>query len=237
MNNPNANGHDDARIRCQNFLQRLHQNPNPADLEPTPDGRAKTLAISHVEMTLDELFFGLWSTENFRTQVIANEVVGSLDLVVMHPVTGTPIRRTGAASIIIQVDRVPDEVRNNPTEKNRWALNPDNKKQNALDLGYPKLKAECLKNAAQSLGKIFGRDVNRKTADVYKPVLPTTPVLQASNDDELTTALNGLNNCKTADEVSDWYGMQTDAIQADTSFKKACNTKADALKKQPQLQA
>lgn len=235
MNNPNTNGHDDVRQRCQNFLIRLNQQPDPKSLEKTPDGKAYTLPISHVEMTLDELFFGLWSTENFTHQLIANEIVGTLELVVTHPVTGTTIRRTGAAAIQIMVDRVPEGVTG--VNRNQWALDPNNKKPNALDRDYPKLKAECLKNAAASLGKIFARDINRKTADVYKPVLPTTPVLQASNDDELTTALNGLNNCKTADEVSDWYGKQPDAIQADTSFKKACNTKADALKKQPQLQA
>jgi hypothetical protein len=65
------------------------------------------------------------------------------------------------------VDRVPDGVTG--TERNRWALNPDNKKANAMDLAFGKLKAECLKNAALSLGKVFGRDVNRVNKDTYKP--------------------------------------------------------------------
>jgi len=55
------------------------------------------------------------------------------------------------------------------TQRNQWALNPSNKKANALDMAFPKLKSECLKNAAQSLGKIFGRDLNRKNADKYQP--------------------------------------------------------------------
>lgn len=178
----------DIRQRCQNFLIRLNQQPDPKSLEKTPDGRAYTLPISHCEMTLDELFFGLWSTQNFHTNIIANEVVGSLELVVTHPVTGKELRRTGAAAIQITVDRVPEGVTG--SERNRWALNPDNKKPNALDLSYPKLKAECLKNAAASLGKIFGRDINRKIADVYKPVLaveqPATPTAQLA-----PPALNG----------------------------------------------
>jgi hypothetical protein len=40
-----------------------------------------------------------------------------------------------------------------------------------LDLGFPKLKAECIKNAAASLGRVFGRDINRKHRDVFKPAL------------------------------------------------------------------
>ena len=153
----------DKKLELQDFLKRLNREPDPGELDKTPDGKAKTLPISFVEMTLDEIFLGLWSTENFTSKVTINEVCGELELVVIHPVTGMAIRRTGAASIIITVDKVPDTVTG--TARNEWALNPSNKKYNALDLGYPKLKAECVKNAAQSLGKIFGRDLNRKKAD------------------------------------------------------------------------
>jgi hypothetical protein len=118
-------------------------------------------------MSLDELFFGQWKTENFKWAAIANEVQGALELVCIHPVTGFEIRRTGAASIIIMVDRAPENLAGQ--ERNQWALNPSNKKPNALDMAFPKLKSECLKNAAQSLGKIFGRDLNRKNADKYQP--------------------------------------------------------------------
>jgi len=153
----------DKKLELQNFLQRLNREPNPEELDKTPDGKAKTLPISFVEMTLDEIFLGQWSTENFTSKQMVNEVCGELELVVIHPITGMEIRRTGAASIIIMTDKVPDTVTGQA--RNEWALSPSNKKYNALDLGYPKLKAECVKNAAQSIGKIFGRDLNRKKTD------------------------------------------------------------------------
>jgi len=156
----------DLRLQIQDFQRRLNANPEVSELDRTPDGKAKTLPISFVEMTLDELFLGQWGTENFTSKVIANEVCGEIELWVIHPITGTKIIRSGAAGIIIQVDKAPDGMSNQ--ERNEWALNPSNKKSNALDLGYPKLKAECTKNAAQSLGKIFGRDLNRKKADVFQ---------------------------------------------------------------------
>lgn len=159
----------DPRVYVQNFINKLNKKNPVTGLEKTPDGKAVTLVISHVEMTLDEMFLGLWSTENFKWSVIQNEVVGSLDLVVCHPVNGMMIRRTGAASIIIQVDKVPDGLTGKA--RNEWQLNVSNKKSNALDLGFPKLKAECLKNAAQSLGKMFGRDLNRKNTDEFTPVI------------------------------------------------------------------
>ncbi len=153
----------------QKFTARLNSMPDVSGIEKTPDGKAHTIVISHIEMTLDELFFGQWTTQNFTWSSIANEVQGSLELCVIHPVSGYEIRRTGAASIVITVDRVPDNIKDNPQQRNRWALDSNNKKPNALDLAFPKLKAECLKNAAISLGKIFGRDLNRGNKDEYKP--------------------------------------------------------------------
>lgn len=158
-------------IQLQNFIEKLNREPDQSELDRTPDGKAKTLPISFVEMTLDELFLGQWGTENFTSKVIANEVVGELELVLTHPITGREIRRSGAAGIIIQVDKAPDDIQGK--ERNQWALDVANKKSNALDLGYPKLKAECVKNAAQSLGKVFGRDLNRKKADKFQAPLKT----------------------------------------------------------------
>ena len=175
----------DELLRIQKFASSLNHSDPISGVEPTPDNKAKTLTISHVEMTLDEYFFGLWSTENFKWSVIQNEVVGSLDLIVVHPMNGMFIRRTGAASIIIQVDKVPDEIKNNSKARNIHALSPENKKPNALDMGFPKLKAECLKNAAQSLGKIFGRDLNRKQKDTFNPLLKKEELKEKKSNEKI----------------------------------------------------
>ena len=59
------------------------------------------------------------------------------------------------------------------TVEAKWKERQLNKKKkiNALDMGFPKLKAECIKNAANSLGKLFGRDLNRKKSDIYQPLI------------------------------------------------------------------
>lgn len=145
--------------QLQDFMKRLNQEPDPKELGKTPDGKARTLPISFVEMTLDELFLGQWETSEPTYQQVFNEVVGSLVLTVWHPITNRPIRRIGFASVVITQDKDATISEFNAT-----------KKKNALDLSFPKLKSECTKNAAQSLGKIFGRDLNRKDADVYQPI-------------------------------------------------------------------
>lgn len=107
------------------------------------------LPISHIENLLDKYFFGLWSTDDFTWQNIANELVGSITLRVKHPLTGEVITRTGVGSVQIRV--------NKDTGK---------KVTNALVADIPHLKAECIKNAAKSIGKVFGRDLSRKNEDV-----------------------------------------------------------------------
>jgi hypothetical protein len=158
------------REAMQNFCARLNALPTADSVDKTPDGKAGTILISHIQMLLDEYFFGLWSEKNFKWQQIGNEIVGSLELEVIHPVWGKEIVRTGAGAITIMVDSAPDEVKADPKAKNLWALDMQNKKPNALDMGFPKLKAECMKNAANSFGKLFGRDLNRKKVDNYNPL-------------------------------------------------------------------
>lgn len=163
---------NDFRRKMESFTSQLNAEPTTEELERTPDGRAQYLPISFVENTLDELFMGRWETTNFRWERILNEIIGSIDLVVIHPFTQEKIVRTGAAAYQIMVDAYPSNLPKD--EKNKWALNLENKKPNSLDMGFPKLKADCIKNAALSLGKIFGRDINRKKTDSYSPLsLPT----------------------------------------------------------------
>ena len=181
---------DDLRERLQNFLSLLNKQPKPESLGETPDKKAKTVLISHVEMTLDEYFFGMWKTTNFRWSQVGNEVVGAISLSVLHPVSGLWIEREGAASIVIMVDRAPDNIQGR--ERNLWALDMENKKSNALDMGFPKLKAECLKNAANSLGALFGRDLNRKEKDrdTFTPLFRMKPKTTNNEPANNNTAAN-----------------------------------------------
>jgi len=150
----------DQKVLLQEFQRKLNAEPDAREFEPTPDGKARTLPISFVQMTLDEIFLGLWESSEPAYQQIFNEVVATVQLTVWHPVTGQPIKRTGWASVVITQDKDALVAEFNMT-----------KKKNALDLAFPKLGAEALKSAAQTLGKVFGRDINRKKVDVFKPAL------------------------------------------------------------------
>ncbi len=154
------------KLEAKDLLKRVQkqiglQNRNPdASMVLEHDG-FNYLPISHIEMILDELFFGQWSTSDFNYQQICNEIIGSLTLTITSPVTGQPMTRIGAASIVIMQDKG-SKLEDFTTTK----------KKTALVMGFPRLKAECLKNAAQSIGKLLGRDLNRKKSDFYTPLIP-----------------------------------------------------------------
>jgi len=162
----------DFRLKLQNFTKLLSKHAESKDLQKTPDGKASYLPIDFIETQLDELFYGLWETKNFEWKPIANEVTASITLRVFHPTAKIWIERVGAASYVIMVDRAPEGLTGQ--DRNRWALDINNKKPNALDMGLPKLKTDCLKNAALSLGNTFGRNVNRKLIDTYNPLTKWT---------------------------------------------------------------
>lgn len=141
---------------------------------------AKYIPISFVEARLDEIYQGIWSHENFQTKVVANEIIGSIELKVFHPIAKVWLTRVGTASVVIQqnawlLDEQGNPVKDNRGEKIKNKPKPsdvDAKISNTLVKDIPHLKAECVKNAAKSLGVWFGRDLNRKDADNIQSDLP-----------------------------------------------------------------
>jgi hypothetical protein len=150
------------------FQRLLHSQPENIKINKMANN-AKYLPIGEVEKTLDELYSGLWQTTDFHFQVIANEIVGSIYLQVFHPVARVWITRTGAASTMILT------IKDKPA-------NVDNKIKNTLVKDFPHLKAECIKNAARSLGVKFGRDLNRQEVSDFTDITEHAKDQEYRND-------------------------------------------------------
>ena len=92
---------------------------------------------------------------------MANEICVNLELQVFHPVAKTWLSRCGVGACQIR-------------QKAGAQISDINAKiKNALEMDLPHAKADALKNAAKSLGDLFGRNLTRKDKDTteYKPVL------------------------------------------------------------------
>lgn len=150
----------------EEFTRLINQPPPKEGIKATPDGKAETLVVSYVEAKLDEVYLRQWGASDVHIQIVANEILVWLTLWVIDPQTKLRIERPGFAAVQITVDKVPEEIYKDAKLRNQWALDLNNKKPNACYLSFPKAKSMAIKNAAQSLGVIFGRNLNRKFEDV-----------------------------------------------------------------------
>lgn len=203
----------DTIRNIEQFTKRLNEAPPQEGIEKTPDGKAETLTISHVEGKLDEIFMRQWGYDKCEFSVVANELCCDVIIWVLDPSTGVKITRAGTAAIAIMVDRAPENLKGQ--ERNRWALSLDNKKPNALKMNRPAVKALAMKNAVQSLGVVFGRNLNRKNED--QPDLYYTDELDAK--DAIDLIGNQMNGCKTIDELITIWNDNPD-LHNNLHFKK-----------------
>ena len=167
----------------EKFQMMLNQHPGKSEVKVNKmANNSEYVPIDIIEGLLDGLYNGLWQTENFRTSNIANEIVGSIDLKVFHPVAKEWLTRTGAASVMVQIAK-------------DMPLALENKIKNTLTKDYPHLKAECIKNAAKSLGVRFGRNLNRGQENDFMYLSESVQVL--STETELAYTL--LSTAKISD--------------------------------------
>ena len=71
-------------------------------------------------------------------------------------------------------------------DRKRKPATVENKIKNTLVKDFPHLKAECLKNAAKSLGVAFGRNLNRGEEDEYQYLSESLPELNELQEQAMT---------------------------------------------------
>lgn len=154
-----------------NFIKELNAPPPANEIKTNKFANdSKYLPISFIEMKLDELFLGHWETYDFDYKVVANEIVGSLILRYCLPAyLNLPaekqvwVRRTGAGAVQIQYSAQYENGKKVKTD----ITDIGNKIINTMSKDFPHLKSACISNAARSIGKTFGRDLNREWEDEY----------------------------------------------------------------------
>jgi len=167
----------DFELKCEKFLGILNKPPHKDKVKSRQS--FSYLPISTIESQLDEMFLGHWEAKNFRWEQIANEIVGSCDLHVIHPLSHKEIVRVGAAAVQIR------QLKGTPILEIG-----EHKIKDTLGMDFPHLLSECIKNAAKKLGEYFGRNLNRKFQDTYEPLFITMQAKIKSNLEELQNEAN-----------------------------------------------
>ena len=155
--------------QAENFGELLNKPPKASKIKRNKfANNAKYLSISEYEMKMDLMFFGQWSSKLVgQPQILGNSCVVSVEVSFLHPTTGNWLTRAGTGAQDVQCD------------SNGRALGK------ALIKAVPSAKSIAFKNACKSIGKMFGRDLNREDeATFVKTAEAISNIVNPANDGE-----------------------------------------------------
>lgn len=116
------------------------------------------LPIEKVEYLLTRIYTK-WSVEVKSVQIIANSVCVTVRLYVTNPLNGEIEWQDGIGAAPVQ------------TDKGSGATDWNSVKTDGVQKAAPAAESYAIKDAAEKFGKIFGRDVSRKTTMDYTSLL------------------------------------------------------------------
>lgn len=137
----------------------LNQPPAPGWIKEHPMARnVKYIPIERIEYLLTRLFLQ-WRVEVKSVQVIANSCVVTIRLHYQNIQDDQWSWQDGIGAAPIQVD------------KGSGAMDWNKAKSDGVMKSAPAAESYAIKDAAEKLGKLFGKDLNRKDVIIYDNLL------------------------------------------------------------------
>lgn len=132
------------------FNSLINQPPPAKWVKTNPyANNSKYLPIDKVEFLLRKIFKDV-DIEVLRESVMFNAVTVTVRIHYTHPVTGKRGFKDGVGASQIQV------------KKGTSPADMANINNNAVEMALPKAKSQAIKDSCDTLGRIFGSDLNRK---------------------------------------------------------------------------
>ncbi|MEN6387146.1 MAG: hypothetical protein ABFD79_18360 [Phycisphaerales bacterium] len=147
---------DVEKKEAQNDLNRLLNMP-PAQgwLKQHPmASNVRYIPIERIEWLLTKLFIQ-WHVEVRQVQIIANSVVCTIRLYYQDILTNQELWQDGIGAAPIQ------------TDKGTGAMDWNATKNDAVMKAAPAAESYAVKDAAEKIGKLFGKDLNRADKIIY----------------------------------------------------------------------
>ena len=139
----------------------LNQPPAPAWIKEHPFAKGvRYIPIERIEYLLTRLFLQ-WRVEVKTIQVIANSVVVTVRLHYQNIQNDEWSWQDGIGAMAIQVN------------KGKGAMDWNETKSDAVMKAAPAAESYAVKDAAEKIGKLFGKDLNRKDEIGYDSLLGT----------------------------------------------------------------
>lgn len=207
--------HDLSRSNDLNVL--LNEPPPESWIKEHPYIKGhKYIPAPTLEWLMTRIFVE-WRTEVISVQSLANAVAVTVRVHFRNPTTGDMDWRDGVGASGLQ------------TDKGAKAADLMSIKTGAVEMGLPKAKTEAFKDAVGDLGRLFGRDINRKVSMEYRGLL-------GQIDNELSVAeLEELQTLVATSNVNEsmfcqFFGVTAIAEIPKDKFKAAKMRLIDILK-------
>jgi hypothetical protein len=204
-----------AKIEVSQALENLTKFLN----EPVPSAMLKInqgvnyVSIGYIENKLDEIYLHTWKTSNIKAYQLLNSICVEITLSVLDPVSGQWIERAGVGAVPIQ------------TKKGEILISPESLNTFAIQKGLPAAKAYALKNAAQSLGVIFGRNINRVEDFEFTPLSE-----QVENFSQKLEVFDTIDKIDTMEDLRALWDSLAPELRANNKVIGAINKRKKQLK-------
>jgi len=133
----------------------LNQNPPAQWVKAHPFAKAVSyLPIDKVEFLLTKIFQN-WKVEVLREGQLFNSVYVAVRLHYRNPLTGEWLSHDGLGAVGVQ------------TDAGAKASDMNAIKQDAIMKALPAAESYAVKDAAEKIGAIFGKDLNRRDVAVF----------------------------------------------------------------------
>jgi len=207
-------GDEKAELAKLNDFAVLLNNPpakewvkfHPMIKTKNEQGQSVPLAympIEKVEYLLTRLFVK-WNVEIKAVQLLANSVCVTVRLHYQNPVTGEMCYSDGVGASPLQ------------TKAGAGAIEFNALQSSAVQMAAPAAESYAVKDAAEKLGRIFGKDLNRHAWSDYTQLAgrfrdKDGNEVDAEDTNELWVTL--LSNCKSVADVLALYKQNQDLLQ------------------------
>lgn len=186
----------------------IKQHPIATKQVPDGQGGRKTVPLAYIpieriEWLLTRIFIN-WRVEVKDLKLIGNSIVCTVRLHYQSVTDGEWIWQDGIGASPLQ------------TDKGAGAIEFDKLKNSAVMIAAPAAESYAVKDAAEKIGKLFGKDLNRADQVLYDSLLNTFA------DEKSTDLLLAMK--KVIDGLDHYKGKDLDAIKKQCIEHQRANT-------------
>jgi len=221
----------DTELKANNekLLQFLNLHPKNEWIKKHPFAKnVDYLPVGKIEMLLDQIY-GEWDYLIIHYGILGNSVTCHIRLTVVSPVTNHTITRDG-------IGAVPIELKATVYDKNDKNIIIEQGARHATDFEYlnrtaimknlPAAKSFALKDAADTLGNLFGRSLNRDKEDFV-------PIYSSEEEkDHLDKEVNEkISEFTNVSDLEKWFNGLADIAKNNEGLKAAVFARKSQLMK------